>query len=373
MQFNAHSRPLLLMLASALLLSACSSLDKIAPGRQKVDYKKSKATQSLEVPPDLSSNTINEAPGSVDSASSMLSSHNEELPTGVSAVLPDQSNMRFERDGNQQWLLVQGEPSQVWPKVREFWLEEGFLIKMEDPRVGIIETGWSENRADIPSGPVRNILGKVIDSVYSAATRDQYRVRMERGAKTSTTEIFLTHRGVEEVVKGSIEDSSTVWQPRPADPELEAEMLKRLMVYLGVEEQQAEAMLVSKAAEQKPRAQLVSVKEGSMLMVGEDFSRAWRRTGVALDRVGFAVEDRNRTQGIYYVRYNDPLADQDKDGVLSKLAFWSSDDEDAATQYQIEVQAQGATTHIVVNNAQGKRDTSGTAKRILSLLEEELR
>jgi len=373
MHLNLHSRILLPVLAGALLVSACGTMDKIAPGRKKVDYKKSETTEALEVPPDLSSSTINAAPGTLDTASSALSEFNDGLPAGASMVLPDQSNMRLERDGDQQWLVVQGEPSQVWPKVREFWLEEGFLIKMEDPRTGILETGWSENRADIPQGPIRNILGKVIDSVYSAATRDQYRVRLERGSEPSTTEIYLTHHGVEEVIKGSVEDSQTIWEPRPSDPGLEAEMLKRMMVFLGVEEQKAEAMLAQKKAEQKPRAQLVSVKSGSMLIVEEDFSRAWRRTGVALDRIGFAVEDRNRSEGIYYVRYNDPLADQDKDGILSKLAFWSSSDDKDATQYQIEVQAQGAATHIVVNDAQGERDTSATAKRILSLLEEELR
>ena len=110
-----------------------------------------------------------------------------------------------------------------------------------------------------------------------------------------------------------------------------------------------------------------------MLLVYEDFSRAWRRTGVALDRVGFAVEDRNRSDGTYFVRYSDPLADQNKDGMLSKLAFWSSDDETAATQYHIELLAQGASTHVIVANDQGERDNSATGKRILTLLEEQLR
>ena len=200
-----------------------------------------------------------------------------------------------ERDGNQQWLVVHGAPSQVWPKVREFWLQEGFLVKMEDPRVGILETGWAENRADIPGGPIRNFLGKVIDAVYSSATRDQFRVRLERGTESGTTEVFLTHRGVEEVLQGGIEDGNAVWQPRPTDPELEAEMLKRLMVYLGIEEQKAEAM-VARQSGPTVRAQMVSNDSGSMLIVNEDFSRAWRRTGVALDRVGFAVEDRNRSE-----------------------------------------------------------------------------
>jgi len=256
--------------------------------------------------------------------------------------------------------------------VKEFWLQEGFLIQKEDPRVGIIETGWSENRADIPQGPIRNILGKVIDAVYSSATRDQYRVRLENGTQPGTTEVYLTHRGMQEVIKGGAVDGTPVWEPRATDPELEAEMLKRLMVYMGVEEEKAQVML-AKQTDRQDRAQLVSDDSGAMLVIYEDFSRAWRRTGVALDRVGFAVEDRNRSEGTYYVRYSDPLASQEKEGVLSKLAFWSSDEEAKATQYQIELQASGASTHVIVNDAQGLRDTSATGKRILTLLEEQLR
>jgi outer membrane protein assembly factor BamC len=373
MQLKSFSGTVLLALTSALLLSACGALNKVAPGREKVDYKKSEAIESLEVPPDLSSNTINDAPGALETAGTTYSEFGAVLPQGGgSTVLPDQTNMRVERDGNQQWLIVQGAPEQVWPKVREFWMQEGFLIKMEDPRVGVIETGWSENRADIPQGPIRNILGKVIDSVYSSATRDQYRVRLERGVEPGTTEVYLTQRGVEEVVTGGT-DANTVWKPRPTDPELEAEMLKRLMVYLGVEEQKAQVMLAQQTGTQA-RAQMVTDASGSMLVINEDFSRAWRRTGVALDRVGFAVEDRNRTDGTYFVRYNDPLGDQDGEGVLSKLAFWSSDDDaDAATQYQIELQPNGPTTLVTVNNTAGERDTSSTAKRILTLLEEQLK
>jgi outer membrane protein assembly factor BamC len=372
MQRNKFDGSVLVAIAGVLLLSACGVMDK-TPAHKKVDYKRSETIQSLEVPPDLSSNTINDAPGSINAAGTTYSEFGATLPEGGgSTVLPDQGNMHVERDGNQQWLVVQGAPAQVWPNVKEFWLEQGFLIKMEDPRVGILETGWSENRADIPDGMIRGLIGKVVDSVYSSATRDQYRVRLERGIEAGTTEIFLTHRGVEEVIQGGSIDGTAVWQPRPTDPELEAEMLKRLMVYLGIEEQKAEAM-VARERGPKVRAQMVSNDSGSMLLVHEDFSRAWRRTGVALDRVGFAVEDRNRSEGTYFVTYNDPLADQNKEGVLSKLAFWSSDDEAGGARYRIVLQANGPVTHIIVNDAEGERDTSSTAKRILALLEEQLR
>lgn len=373
MQRIKFDRPVLVVIAAMLLLTACGVADKAAPGRNKVDYKKSKTIQSLEVPPDLSVNTITDAPDTINAAGATYSEFGATLPEGGgSTVLPDQGNMHVERDGNQQWLVVQGAPAQVWPNVKEFWLEEGFLIKKEDPRVGILETGWSENRADIPGGVIRGLIGKVVDSVYSSATRDQYRVRLERGVEPGTTEVYLTHRGVEEVIQGGAEDGTSVWRPRPTDPELEAEMLKRLMVYLGVEEQKADAMLARESGP-KVRAQLVSNDSGSLLLVNEDFSRAWRRTGVALDRVGFAVEDRNRSEGTYFVTYNDPLADQNKEGVLSKLAFWSSDDDEPGTRYRIVLEANGPVTHVIVNDANGERDTSSTAKRILALLEEQLR
>ncbi len=372
MRSSLFSKTVITVLTGMLLLSACGSVDKVAPGR-KVDYKKSRTTDALEVPPDLTSTTINDAPDMLDKAGAQYSDYSDSGPAvGAETVLPDQANMRVVRDGDKQWLVIPGEPPRVWPRVREFWMQEGFLINKEDPRVGILETGWAENRADIPQGVIRNALGKVVDFAYSAATRDQYRVRLEQGTEAGTTELYLTHRGVEEVVTGGATDSNTVWKPRPSDPELEAEMLKRMMVFLGVKEQKAQKLLAQQST-REARAQLVSDASGTLLILGEDFSRAWRRTGVALDRVSFAVEDRNRSEGIYYVRYNDPLSDQDKEGLLSRIAFWSADDDAEVTLYQIALLARGAETHVIVNDATGKRDNSSTAKRILTLLEEQLR
>ena len=164
-----------------------------------------------------------------------------------------------------------------------------FLIKREDPRIGILETDWAENRADIPMDPVRKVLSKALDSLYSSPTRDMFRVRLEAGAEPGTTELFLTHRGMQEV----FDDKTTVWQPRPADPELESEMLNRLMVYMGVQEQQAKQALQSAEAP-AARAQFgmrATPMARRLLNVEEDVSRAWRRAGLALDRVGFSVED----------------------------------------------------------------------------------
>lgn len=374
MRSSTMNKRLFLVVAAALLVSACGAMDKIAPGR-KVDYKKARTTDALEVPPTLSSSTINDAPSALEAAGVSYAGQAASGATaGREIVLPTQTNIRVERDGNRQWLVVNATAEEVWPNVREFWMQEGFLINKEDPQAGILETGWAENRADIPSGFIRGLLGKVIDGAYSAATRDQYRVRLERTPDKLSTEIYLTHRGMEEVITGAAgDDDNTIWKPRPSDPELEAEMIKRLMVYLGVEEKKASA-LIARQADSKPiGAVIVTGENGSMLLVQDGYSRVWRRTGVALDRVGFAVEDRDRAEGIYYVRYSDPLAVKTERGLLSKLVFWSSDDTTEVKQYQIVVVPRGSTTHLVVNNAQGEREHSSTATRILTLLEEQLR
>ena len=47
------------------------------------------------------------------------------------------------------------------------------------------------------------------------------------------SEVYITHRGVQEVYTNTTKDS-TVWQPRPSDPQLEATFLARLMSKLGV-------------------------------------------------------------------------------------------------------------------------------------------
>ena len=362
-----------------ITLSACSALsnklDEIAPD-QKAVYKKSTTLPSLEVPPDLTRSTIDDTiavPDIDPKGSATLSSYNDGRGGPQIArsenVLPQQNNIHFERDGDKRWLVMEGTPETIWPKVREFFLQNGFLLKEEDPRIGILETDWLENRADIPQDAIRSIISKVFDSLYSSATRDKYRVRLERGKDTNNTELYLVHRGVEEVTQGT----TTIWQNRPSDPELEIEMLNRMVVFFGVDEQKAKSLLAR--GKDTPRAQLTRDAEGhNFLSLDEDFSRAWRRTGIALDRVGFTVEDRDRSRGLYYVRYADPLKEEKKEGYLSKLKFWGKDDKKAESiQYLVSVTGETATTRVTVLNQDGVAENSDTSKRILTLLHEQLK
>lgn len=346
---------------------------------ERIDYqsasKKDGTAQTLEIPPDLSQISRDNrfaVPGSGGGESLTASGFNAQSTnvataasvkpmTAVSAT----KDMRIERDGAQRWLLVKQSPEVLWPKVKEFWQENGFLISQESQTTGVMETDWAENRAKIPEDFLRNTIGKVFDSLYSTGERDKFRTRLERRADGST-EIYISHRGLEEVLVGS-QKASTTWANRPNDPALEASFLTRLMVRLGATQEKAKE-LVSAPVDLPAKAMLVA----SGLDVNETFDRAWRRVGLALDRVGFTVEDRDRTKGIYFVRYIDEETETNKEGFFTRL-FGSKDKEANAKRYQILVKGDGNVSHVSVQNTDGSTDKSATADKILNLLLEQLK
>jgi outer membrane protein assembly factor BamC len=372
-------RALALALAASALVAGCGLGEMIAGG-SPVEYKSSGKLPPLEVPPDLTRPGRDDryaVPDVSPSGTATFSAYNAERGGGPRAteVLPAAAGVRIEREGNTRYLMVNEPPDKVWPVVKEFWQENGFLVKVELPDAGVLETDWAENRARIPQDPIRNALGKLLDQAYSTGERDKFRTRLER-TPSGGTEIFISHRGmVEQVVNSTRGMEGTVWEPRPADPELEAEFLRRLMVKLGVEDARAKAML-SPDGKRQDRAQIVKGADGaSLLRVDEPFDRAWRRVGVALDRVGFTVEDRDRAKGVYFVRYADPQAEMKKDtGLLSKLAFWRSNDTaKPAQQYQVVVNNAAGASQVRILGKDGVPDKTGASQKILGLLHDQLK
>jgi outer membrane protein assembly factor BamC len=291
-------------------------------------------------------------------------------------VLPTPSTVQLARDGNTRYLIVRETPEKLWPQLKDFWQENGFLLKIEMPDAGVMETDWAENRAKIPQDPIRNVLGKYLDQVYSSGERDKFRTRIERLPDGRGAEIFISHRGMVEQIVNSRQGTGwdgTVWQPAPPNPELEAEFLKRLMVKLGTDEEKAKAQLTAPVRREERATLANGVNGTAVLNVAEPFDRAWRRVGLALDRVGFTVEDRDRSKGVYFVRYVDPAVDNAKKGLLDKLAFWRSDEPAKAAQYQVIVKGASEDTQVQVLGKDGQPDTSGASKKILSLLHDQLK
>jgi outer membrane protein assembly factor BamC len=365
----------------AIALGGCSFMES-----KEIDYKSASTLPPLEAPPDLvlpAGDNRYALPGATQSGAATYSGYTQARGTQVSgaasAVLPKASNARVERAGSQRWRVVDVPASDVWPQVKEFWQELGFIVDVEKPEAGVMETDWAENRANIPQGSLRGFFGKALGSLYSTAERDKFRTRLETTVDGKSTEIYISHKGMFEVFEGTQGGGDegkgrTIWQPREADPELEAEMLRRLMVRFGVDAGTAGKQLAAKPAEQ---AVLAKAGDGApAVALNEPFDRAWRRVGLALDRSGFVVEDRDRAAGVYFVRYADADAQtaKEKQGFLSKLAFWRGNDEAAkAGKYRVVVTEKGAVSQAGVYREDGKPADDETGNRIARLLHEQLK
>ncbi len=365
-------------MTAVVALAGCSG--NVIEGK-KIDYKSAGNVKPLDVPADLSvpptSDRYNIPDSSVGSATASEYAAEGQGPraaAGPAPVLPPQDKVRFDRAGSQRWLVVDAEPDALWPVIKEFWQDNGFLIDIESRPTGIMETDWAENRAKIPDSLIRKLIGKVLDSAYSYPERDKFRTRLERTDKPGATEIYISHRGMAQInISKDRYREVTKWQVRPVDPFLEAEMLSRLAIRLGARDEQIKAEV---NAPEQPKATIS--KSGELpeaLLLVDGFDRAWRRVGLALDRVGFTVEDRDRSKGLYYVRYVDADAPEKAEkGFWSKLAFWNSDG-GAKKDEQYRISVAGATkgSEVKVLDAKGVKSSSPTAGRILALLQQELK
>jgi len=368
-----------LCVALGLALAGCGTLDQVT-GNENVDYRSSgNRTAPLDIPPDLTqlSRDPRYAPqGASVSANAFqggalapAAAAAGTTAVAVNTAITPAGETKIERFGNERWLSSPLTPEQMWPVLRSFWQELGLALVVDRPEAGVMETDWAENRAKIPQDAVRAVIGKVLDTAYSTGERDKFRTRVER--TPTGVDVFITMRGMVEVYS-DVQKTQTVWQPRPADPYVEAEMLGRLLQKLAAKPPRASSPAIAAAAASAPapaaRARLVDGSATPTLQVDDGFDRAWRRVGLALDRSGFTVEDRDRAQGLYFVRYVDPAqAGKEEPNFITKL-FSGKTDPTGPVRYRVSVKADANVSLVTVLNNQGTPDQGETGQRILNLL-----
>jgi len=381
---NVRSKPgapwCALLLVVLVSLGGCETMNISSLGK-RIDYKSAATTPSLELPPDLTTPQYDER-YSIATASGVAA--RDATRPKQADLLPTNSEAHIVRAGTQRWLVVKTTPEQAWSTVRKFWTDTGFVVATEQPAVGVMETDWAENRAEIPQDILRKYIGKYIDVFYTTYKRDKFRTRIERGSEPGTVEIYVSHRGMEQVPTTTVGNSSTpagfAWALMPPNPNLEAEMLSRLMMRFGAPEAVAEAATSAAAVANAPVHARLETSDGvAKLIVDDPFDRAWRRVGLALDRTGFTVVDRDRSSGTYFVRYADPDADmlhKDREkGFLSKVMnVFKKDDESKPEQYRIKVAQETAPQSTVsVQDPSGNPDKTQASERILALLRDQLK
>ncbi len=387
-----------IILLALLALVGCDSIPFI---NDSPDYRGAGRAKPLEVPPDLTAATSSDAyavPGGTTSYSSYAQGQ-EVQEAGVEKILPNAEGVSLHRSGMDRWLVVNAPAEKIWPVIREFWLDMGFAVRVEQPDIGVMETEWIESDAlkVEQKGRLLDKFDKYLDKLSGYADRRKFRTRLDRGTEKGTTEIYMTHRTVSsapddgknriQTQLGEIETGyradSTPKEATATDDELDVELLRRLMVKLGVEASKAKQIAAAPIIEK--HAELLKLSDGgAALTINDSFDRGWRRVGLALDRVGFVIEDKDRSNGIFFVRYADidiATGTKKKKGLLDTLKFWGSskDDDQAdeknntAKQYSIRVADTAAGSKVTVENKDGSHNHSATANKILALLYEELK
>lgn len=378
--------------AAIASLSGCTFLG-IDFNDDKVQYESSNSRANLEIPPDLTPIQndnrfqVPARPGVVSAnaeAEKARQAADANAPT-ASKIVPLTVRAKVMKEGTDRWLRVNAAPEQLWSVVQDFWPSVGLVVREQNPKTGYMETEWAENKAKLPQDIIRRTIGKVIDFAYSTGEQDQYRTRMERN-DDGTTDIYISHRSMVEVVTGA-DKESTVWQPGPTDPTMEAEMLQRLALRIDAEfnpnaSAEAEAEAQKELAQQfkvEPVATRARIENGAdgkaaAVVLTDNFDQAWRRMGLVLDRMDFEQVDRDRTAGWFLVRYLDPAyeaAQKEKRGFFTNL--FSSDAVIDAPNYRIHLSGEGAETRVTVQGPDGGEDATGVAPNILGLLAEQLR
>jgi len=365
-----------LVITAAIALTACKSVTT----SDTVDYKATGAVRgpNLSYPPDLITAQADRR-YTVQDGTATMSEYNAAMKKSVQMrnnVMTGIPGMRIERDGERRWLVVEKPATVLYPQVKDFWQENGFLLVIDSPSTGIMETDWAENRAKLPQDFIRSALGSVLGSIYDTGERDKYKTRLE-APKPDETEIYITQKGtLEKCVTDTAGDAClyTIWTNRPNDPDLEAVFLARLMERLGMTQEQAKAMVAVPLAPKTAKAKFVQeANNQGYIELSSGFDRSWRDVGLALDRSNFTVEDRNRSNGIYYVRYINAKDVGDKKGFFSNLFSSKDDSKLQAKKYQVIVKSTGENSaNVYVQDADGKPENTPAGIQLLTLLNDQL-
>ncbi|CAH2810534.1 MAG: Probable transmembrane protein precursor [Candidatus Burkholderia crenata] len=368
-----------------------------------INYKSDSRSKqaSLTVPPNLLDETGDQRSLLPQGGQASLSDLQQvqKVAPNAPTVIPPVSGMHIQRDGTERWLVIDTKaPDQVWPQIRRFWQEQGFLLVVDARDKGVMETDWNETHPQISDGLIRNTLSMATGNSYVAAERNKYRTRFE-AAPNGGTYVFISQKGMREALTGTNNDQSQ-WQAKPNDPALEGEYLKRLMANLAVADTrqasgqtgaadaamaaaasspssatsaQRAAQNVALAAQTPIQEDVVPEANSVEINLPESYDRAWLRVGLALDRTNFTVDDRDRGRGIYFVRYVDP-----KDLTSAEQGFWNQvfhgKKEKLAKNYEINVRAWTETqTRVSIIDSKGNVDSSPQARQIMGLLDDQLR
>jgi len=348
-------------------LLGCSTTEDFFDDITSPDYVNSSKAKRLEVPPDLSeieASSEYNVPGKAKSYKDYLDREqklvSENNNPDRKKIIENPDGMKIIKSGNLRWLHIEKEPDMIWPHVKDFWEDLGFRVLVSNKRAGIMETEWMDTndiKLDQAQKGILSNFDQWLDSLSGFADKRKFRTRVEIG-EGGGTEVYISQRSAEAAAdqhariletRSSDYNPSTIYkieeyksdgdskkvdldikEKREIDDyEIDSELLTRLMIKLGATDFEAKAKVEN--PEVIIKTEFVDKKNDFYIKMYDPYDRSWRRLGLALDIIGFVTEDKNRSEGIYYVRFSEteiPTETQEEEeGLIDSLIFWGNDEE----------------------------------------------
>ncbi len=358
-------RSVVIMSATLLALSvvtACSSSAK------KPVYDGAEEAEGLVVPPDLvmPQDQGTDIPNTASQYASLSGTGPAQQATRpAGSPVPEQfpTGIKMGRDGALRWLVINTSSDQVWEKLKGFLTKQGFELVVDNRKLGYVETNW-QDPGQSQSG---NWFTRMVGNVSSSGMLDRYRVRLETDERGLTL-MFVAHHGRRELVSGEDTDQavSDGWTWRPADPQLEVEMMQRFAIYLGVDEATALAAIPA-VVPTDGLAHIVDRENDLWLQVDQVYYRAWRRTQIALDRLGLIIEQRDRKTGEFLVKVPEDFI-QANEGMLS--SFFGGKKPTGDQSFIVKLSADGKITRLELRDSEGNLRRGDLERRVLGRLQQ---
>ncbi len=349
-----------------MLLTGCGwmSDDKGFFVDRSNDYLKAKEGPPLVVPEDLSSTSIQNTMAIPQISSTQRHVNFEGGAPRPEAIYAreEAEGVKIQKLGDQRWLLVPQPPAVVWPKVKQFFADNGVAIELEQPQTGRIDTEWMTISSKAARDVVRLSISDAKQAAGVATGRDRVRVLIEPGIRDRSTEIHLRYEN----------DSKSMphedVMPAQSDiVEVETQLLNELGGYIAANVADASISFVARNISTQSKAELQrDASDLPTLRLNLDFDRAWATVNQALHEAKLDVTDVDRSAGVFYVTVTDQMLNQEeKPSIWTR---WFRSEHKRKVTILMEPKPPGFDLTVFDDN--GQRTSSDVAEQILIMIRE---